>query len=172
MSGQHPGSCGTYCCLYLLRTLARSVPQRTLCTTCRAVTAFTRIKQCATFWNAIAWCRSSAQIGCPKLGPSNPSTYHWKFVLVRIVYRYRTYRKRQGNPSVITVLSAPNCGGRGNKAAVLTCHGKEYTVQQFNWTLHPYRIPKFMDAFNWSLPFICEKGELTRPLHAIMFVVN
>ncbi len=104
------------------------------------------------------------------MGPSNPSTYHLKFLLVRIVYRYYIYRERHGNPSVITVSSAPNFKGFKNKAAVLRCYGKEYIAKQFNWGPHPHRLPKFMDAFSWSLPFICEKGEPTRPPHAIMFM--
>jgi len=102
------------------------------------------------------------------LGPSNPSTYHLKFLLVRIVYRYCEYRKHHGNSSVITVFSAPNYDGIKNSAAVLRCYVKGYIVQQFKW----HRLLKDMDAFSWSLPFICEKGECPRPPHGIMFVVD
>ena len=95
-----------------------------------------------------------------------------KFLLVRIVYRYRTYGKRWGKPSLITVFSAPNYDARKNKAAVIKCDGKARNVLQFEGGQHPCRLPKFMDAFSWSIPFICEKGEPTRLPHAIMFVVD
>ena len=89
------------------------------------------------------------------------------------MYRYRTYRKRQDHPSVMTVYSAPNCLDTYlNCAAVLKCDGNVNTVRQFNWRPHPFRLHKFVDAFSWSLPFICEKGEPARPLHAVMLVVD
>ena len=83
------------------------------------------------------------------------------------------YRKHRRHPSVISIWSAPNYHDtRTNKAAVLKCDGEAVTVRQFDWRLHPFRLPNFMDAFSWSIPFICEKGEPTRPPHAIMFVVD
>ena len=70
------------------------------------------------------------------------------------------YRTRHGCPSVISVFSAPNyLDVHLNEAAVLKCAGKVPTVWQFNWRLHPFRLPNFMDAFSWSIPSICEKGE-------------
>ena len=83
------------------------------------------------------------------------------------------YRKRHGHPSVITVFSAPNyLDAHRNRAAVLKCDGKVPTVWQFTWRPHPFLLPKFMDAFSWSIPIICEKGEHMRLPHAIMFVVD
>jgi len=73
----------------------------------------------------------------------------------------------------MTVFSAPDyldvCL---NRAAVLEWDGKVPTIRQFRWKPHPFRLPNLMDAFSWSIPFICEKGEPTRPPHAIMFVVD
>jgi len=81
------------------------------------------------------------------MGLSDPSTYHLKFLLIRIVCRYRMHRKRRGHPSVITVFSAPNfLDGHLNRAAVLKCDGKSHTVQQFHRRPHPFRLPDFMDA--------------------------
>ena len=70
------------------------------------------------------------------------------------------YRKRLGCPSVISVFSAPNyLDVHLNEAAVLKCAGKVPTVRQFHWREPPFRLPKFMDAFSWSIPSVCENGE-------------
>ena len=85
------------------------------------------------------------------------------------------YRERFGHPSVINVFSAPNyLDSHQNWAAVLKCEGIVPTVRQFYWRPHPYRLPKSIDAFSWSIPIICEKGEhfVMRPPHAIIFVVD
>jgi len=101
------------------------------------------------------------------------SLWHLKFLLVRIVYRYCMYRKHNGHPSVITVFSAPNyLDVHLNQAAVLRVKhdGEKPTVLQFNWGPHSFQLPNFMDAFSWSIPFICEKGGPAP--HTIMFDVD
>ena len=83
------------------------------------------------------------------------------------------YRDHSRCPSVITVFSAPNyLDTHRNMAAVLKCDGKVLNIRQFNGRLRPFRLPNFMDAFSWSIPFICEKGEPTCLPHAIMFLVD
>jgi len=58
-----------------------------------------------------------------------------KFLLVRIVYRYREYRKHHGYPSAITIWSAPNDFDTPlNKAAVLKCDRGVLAIRQFHKT--------------------------------------
>ena len=60
-------------------------------------------------------------------------------------------------PDLITIFSAPNyCGYYRNKAAILEYHD-DIKIRQFNWVEHPYWLPQFRNAFEWSAPFIVEK---------------
>ena len=61
-------------------------------------------------------------------------------------------------PSVITIFSAPNyCDVYNNKAAVISFKNNMVNIQQYNYSPHPFILPKFMNIFNWSIPFVSEK---------------
>jgi serine/threonine-protein phosphatase 2B catalytic subunit len=74
---------------------------------------------------------------------------------------YRFFRKMPGSgfPSVICIFSAPNyCDSYDNKAAFLqVSDGELLQVKQFHSSVHPYYLPNFMNAFDWSLPFVVER---------------
>eukprot|EP01028_Stygiella_incarcerata_P008784 TRINITY_DN393_c0_g1_i4.p1 TRINITY_DN393_c0_g1~~TRINITY_DN393_c0_g1_i4.p1 ORF type:complete len:347 (+),score=80.90 TRINITY_DN393_c0_g1_i4:270-1310(+) len=74
---------------------------------------------------------------------------------------YRLYRKCEETdfPSVICIFSAPNyySSPPGNKAAILRFRNNMMNIRQFSFTPAPYYLPRFMNAFNWSLPFAAEK---------------
>lgn len=67
-----------------------------------------------------------------------------------------------GVPSVITIFSAPNyCDVYKNKGAFLKFNGEHIQIKKFKEDEHPFILPGFIDAFNWSFPFISTKlGEL------------
>lgn len=65
-------------------------------------------------------------------------------------------------PSVITIFSAPNyCDVYKNRGAFLKFNGETIQIKKFREDEHPFILPGFVDAFNWSFPFISNKlGEL------------
>ncbi|OLY80759.1 Serine/threonine-protein phosphatase 2B catalytic subunit gamma isoform [Smittium mucronatum] len=74
---------------------------------------------------------------------------------------YKLHKKSQLTdfPSLITIFSAPNyLDIYGNKAAVLKYQADNVVnIVQFDKVHHPFYLPNFIDAFTWSLPFLCEK---------------
>ncbi|VEU20199.1 DEKNAAC100925 [Brettanomyces naardenensis] len=74
---------------------------------------------------------------------------------------YRLYRKSETTqfPTLITLFSAPNyCHTYRNKAAALLYDGNTFNIKQFEASeTAPYFLPDFMNVFEWSAPFVCEK---------------
>lgn len=74
-------------------------------------------------------------------------------------------------PLVITIFSAPNyCDKYENTAAYLELLDDEYLFHQFTWQSHPYCLPNFMNAFQFSMAFILEN--FTKIIMSIMDTVN
>ena len=72
---------------------------------------------------------------------------------------YRLYSKLPESdfPSLMTIFSAPNyVDVYKNKAAIIKYDGDTFNIRQFTHTAHPFYLPKFIDAFDWSLPFLSE----------------
>ncbi|CAF4651440.1 unnamed protein product [Rotaria sp. Silwood1] len=73
---------------------------------------------------------------------------------------FRMYKKSSNTefPSLITIFSAPNyCDVYENKAAIIKYENNIINIHQFNYSLHPYWLPNFMNIFTWSLPCVCAK---------------
>lgn len=73
---------------------------------------------------------------------------------------YRLYEKMPESdfPSLMTIFSAPNyVDVYKNKAAIIKYDGNTFNIRQFSHAPHPFYLPKFIDAFDWSLPFLSEK---------------
>ena len=61
-------------------------------------------------------------------------------------------------PMIVTVFSAPNyCDTYNNKGAIIQLGDNMINIKQFSFTPHPYHLPKFMDVFSWSIPYVIEK---------------
>ena len=62
-------------------------------------------------------------------------------------------------PPVMTVFSAPNyCGTYNNKGAVIVLENdNKLTIKQYRNVEHPYHLPKKMDLFSFSIPYLAEQ---------------
>ncbi|KAJ6254803.1 serine/threonine-protein phosphatase 2b catalytic subunit alpha [Anaeramoeba flamelloides] len=73
---------------------------------------------------------------------------------------FKMYLKRKETkfPSLITIFSSPNYVGiYDNKSAVFKYQPKSVTIKEFQGVPEPYWLPKFLDVFGWSAPFLTEK---------------
>lgn len=62
-------------------------------------------------------------------------------------------------PPVMTVFSAPNyCGTYSNKGAVIVLENdNKLTIKQYRNVDHPYHLPRNMDLFGFSIPYLAEQ---------------
>nr|CCC93786.1 unnamed protein product [Trypanosoma congolense IL3000] len=72
---------------------------------------------------------------------------------------YKLYRFNgvSNFPCMMSVFSAPNCcDGLNNKGAIIVLEKNELAVKQFYCSPHPYVLPKQLNAFQWSFPYLLE----------------
>ncbi|EJD43417.1 calcineurin catalytic subunit [Auricularia subglabra TFB-10046 SS5] len=63
-----------------------------------------------------------------------------------------------GHPKLLTVFSAPNyMDTHGNQAAFIRLSENAINVNRFVANEHPYWLPGFMNAFDWSATFVAQK---------------
>ena len=73
-------------------------------------------------------------------------------------FRFYKWNGEKDFPVVITVFSAPNyCDVYNNKGAILALDVGAVNIKQYNYSAHPFLLPKRIDAFQWSFPFLAEK---------------
>ncbi|MDP2439538.1 MAG: metallophosphoesterase [archaeon] len=84
---------------------------------------------------------------------------------------FRMYKLLDEFPTVITLFSAPNyLDAYGNKGAIMHFDGSVMNIRQFEWSDHPYWLPRFMDVFTWSIPFVAEK--IANVMHRILEIIG
>ena len=67
---------------------------------------------------------------------------------------YEFFAKRQ----LVTLFSAPNyCDTYGNKGAIIQFNDCNLNIKQFHAQVHPYILPNYQNAINWSAPFVISK---------------
>ena len=74
-------------------------------------------------------------------------------------------------PSIITIFSAPNyCDVYQNKGGIIHYTGVDFKVKLFRAVEHPYVPPHFLNAFEWTLPFIEQK--ITEMINVILKLIS
>ncbi len=64
-------------------------------------------------------------------------------------------------PRIITIFSAPNyCNKYKNKGAIIKFCNNNFDIDQFKFTPSPFYLPKNENLFQWSIPYLSEKGFL------------
>ncbi len=74
-------------------------------------------------------------------------------------YKMHKWGGTQAFPPVMTVFSAPNyCGTYNNKGAVIVLEtDNKLTIKQYRNVDHPYFLPRNMDLFSFSIPYLAEQ---------------
>ena len=73
---------------------------------------------------------------------------------------YKLYRPHPNThfPAMLSLFSAPNyCDSYDNKGAILQLRSGQMCLKQFHSSPHPYVLPNFINAIEWSLPFVIDK---------------